>query len=320
MSRSISGKLLMEFVGIEIGGTKLQLVLGDESGKIQERRKLVVESNRGAAGIREQIRQALPGLVQQRKIEAVGVGFGGPVDWRTGKLSRSHQIEGWSEFDLGDWLGTLAGAPIVVDNDANVAALGEATHGAGIGFNPVFYVTLGSGVGGGLALDGKIYHGAKPGESEIGHVRLDRSGTIVESRCSGWAVDARIRELNRQQPAGLLARLCGKKVGGEARHLAVAIEQGDAAAKKILAETAADLAFGLSHVVHLFHPELLVLGGGLSGIGEPLRRAVEEELRRSLMEVFSPGPGIVLAALGEDAVPVGALCLARASRDRRLAV
>jgi glucokinase len=304
----------MEFVGIEIGGTKLQLVLGDERGKIQERRKLVVESNRGAAGIREQIRQALPGLVQQRKIEAVGVGFGGPVDWRTGKLSRSHQIEGWSEFDLGDWLGTLAGVPVVVDNDANVAALGEATHGAGVGFNPVFYVTLGSGVGGGLAVDGKIYHGAKPGESEIGHVRLDRSGTIVESRCSGWAVDARIRELNRQEPAGLLARLCGQKVGGEARHLAVAIEQRDAAAKKILAETAADLAFGLSHVVHLVHPELLVLGGGLSGIGEPLRRAVEEELRRSIMEAFSPGPRVVLAALGEDAVPVGALCLAQGQK------
>jgi glucokinase len=311
MSRTIFGKLIMEFVGVEIGGTKLQLVLGDEGGEIHDRRKLVVESNRGAAGIREQIRQALPGLVQQRRIQAVGVGFGGPVDWRTGKICRSHQIEGWSEFDLGHWLGDLAGAPVVADNDANVAALGEATHGAGVGFNPVFYVTLGSGVGGGLVLDGDIYHGAMPGESEIGHVRLDRSGTIVEARCSGWAVDARIRELNHKEPAGLLARLCGKKVGGEARHLAVAIEQGDAAAKRILAETAEDLAFGLSHVVHLFHPELIVLGGGLSGIGEPLRRAVEGELRRSIMEAFAPGPRVVLAALGEDAVPVGALCLAR---------
>ena len=71
-----------------------------------------------------------------------------------------------------------------------MAALGEAMRGAGVGFNPVFYVTLGSGVGGGLVVDGRIYHGAKPGEAEIGHVRLDRNGTIVEARCSGWAVDA----------------------------------------------------------------------------------------------------------------------------------
>ena len=241
-----------------------------------------------------------------------GVGFGGPVDWKTGRICRSHQIEGWSEFDLGGWLGQLTGAPVVVDNDANVAALGEALCGAGVGFNPVFYVTLGSGVGGGLVVDGRIYHGAKPGESEIGHVRLDRDGTTVEARCSGWAVDARIRELRVKEPGGLLARLTGQTVGGEAKHLAAAWQQGDAAARRLLQETAEDLAFGLSHVVHLIHPEIIILGGGLSGVGEPLRASVESALRRFLMEAFAPGPSIALAALGEDAVPAGALELAKA--------
>src|ERR1039458_2976144 len=203
-------------LGIEIGGTKLQLVLGDEAGKICERRKLTVNPARGAEGIRQQIKQALPELLCNCPVLGAGVGFGGPVDCRTGKICRSHQIEGWSEFDLGGWLQELAGAPVVVDNDANVAALGEAVHGAGIGSNPVFYVTLGSGVGGGLVVNGKIYHGAKPGESEIGHVRLDRHGTIVEARCSGWAVDARIRELNAKEPGCLLARLAGQTGGGEA--------------------------------------------------------------------------------------------------------
>ena len=143
-------------VGIEIGGTKLQLVLGDECGKIQLRRKLSVERNQGAAGIRDQIERALPELIQGRDVSALGVGFGGPVDWRTGKICRSHQIEGWSEFDLGGWLGKLTRVPVRVDNDGNVAALGEARHGAGTGLNPVFYVTLGSGVGGGLVVEGKI--------------------------------------------------------------------------------------------------------------------------------------------------------------------
>ena len=146
------------YVGIEIGGTKLQVVLGDEV--IRARRTLSVDAAKGAAGIRQQIEEALEELTSDLPIRAVGVGFGGPVDWKSGKICRSHQIEGWSDFDLGGWLKKLTGKPVLVDNDANVAALGEARHGAGAGFNPVFYVTLGSGVGGGLVVDGKIYHGA----------------------------------------------------------------------------------------------------------------------------------------------------------------
>jgi glucokinase len=175
----------------------------------------------------------------------------------------------------------------------------------------LFYTTLGSGVGGGLVVGGQIYHGARPGESEIGHVRLDRDGTLLESRCSGWAVDLRIRELKATEKDGLLVKLIGDSTGGEARHLAPALKRGDAAAVRILNETADDLAFGLSHVVHLFHPEVIVLGGGLSLVGEPLRAAVENAIRRFTMEAFAPGPPIRLAALGEDAVPVGALELAR---------
>jgi glucokinase len=301
-------------LGIEIGGTKLQLVLGDESAKILEARRLAVVPELGAAGIREQIQRALPGLTGSRRPSAVGVGFGGPVDWRTGMIARSHHIEGWSGFDLADWLRGLTGAPVAVDNDANVAALGEAARGAGAGFDPVFYATLGSGVGGGLVQGGKIYHGASPGESELGHIRLDRDGTTLESRCSGWAVDGRIREVKATNPGCLLARLTGSSSGGEASHLAAALKQEDADARRILNETAADLAFGLSHVVHLFHPAVIVLGGGLSKVGEPLREAVEASLSPLLMEAFQPGPPVRLSLLGENAVPTGALFLAGAAR------
>jgi glucokinase len=297
-------------IGIEIGGTKLQLVRGDENGNIHERLKLVVIPAKGAGGIRQQIKDALPKLMGASRVAAVGVGFGGPVDWKVGKICRSHQIEGWSEFDLAAWLREIMGVPARVGNDANVAALGEARRGAGRGANPVFYVTLGSGVGGGLVVDGKIYHGATPGEAEIGHVRLDRQGTIVESRCSGWAVDARIRDLKRSEPGSLLCKIPDLGQGGEAKHLSAALKQGDVPAQRILQEIAQDLAFGLSHVVHLFHPQVIVLGGGLSGVGEPLRAAVEEALPAFIMRAFAPGPRIVLAALGEDAVPTGALLLA----------
>jgi len=301
------------FLGIEIGGSKLQIVAGNEAGVIEERFRFAVKPADGAAGIRRQIQETLRDLVPRLKPSAIGVGFGGPVDWRTGVICCSHHIEGWTDFPLGPWLSELAGAPVYVDNDANVAALGEARRGAGAGFNPVFYVTLGSGVGGGLVLDRKIFHGARPGEVEIGHVRLDRSGVILESRCSGWAVDAKVRAAMAANPSSLLARQAGGATGGEARFLAPALVGGDAEARQILDETAGDLGFGLSHVVQLLHPEVIVLGGGLSLIGEPLRAAVEKALRPFVMEAFRPGPRILLAGVGEDAVPVGALELAKRS-------
>lgn len=301
----------MNLLGIEIGGTKLQLVLGDGAGTINYRCQLAVERGAGAAGVREQIAGAIPRVLRDRPVAAVGVGFGGPVDWQTGRICRSHQIEGWSEFDLGRWLADQTGAPVFVDNDANVAALGEARHGAGVGCDVLLYVTLGSGVGGGLVVGGSIYHGAKPGESEVGHLRLDRSGATVESRCSGWAVDARIRALVALAPGGALARRVESDPDGEARHLGAAWQEGDPLARRIVEETAEDLAWGLSHAVHLFHPHRIVLGGGLSGVGEPLRAAVEGALRRHTMEAFGPGLDVQLTSLRADAVPVGALSLAQ---------
>jgi len=299
----------MNYLGIEIGGTKLQLVAGDEK-TFQTRHRFDVDRSKGAIGIRQQIQMSVDDLISSSNAAAVGVGFGGPVDWKTGRICRSHQIEGWSEFPLGEWLRGLTDKPVRVDNDANMAALGESMSGAGIGFNPVFYVTLGSGVGGGLVADGKIYHGATPGEAEIGHIRLDRQGATVESRCSGWAVDAKIRRLKTSGSADLLARLTGDSIGGEARHLAAALREKDPAAQGILEETARDLAFGLSHAVHLFHPEVIVLGGGLSLVGEPLRASVAEALSEFTMEAFGDGPQIRLAALGEDSVPAGCLIAA----------
>jgi len=299
------------YLGIEIGGTKLQIVVGDAT-EIRTRKRFDVDRAKGGAGIREQIQTALVPLISSANPAALAVGFGGPVDWRTGSICCSHQIEGWAGFELGQWLRGLTGKPVLVDNDANMAALGESKRGAGVGFNPVFYVTLGSGVGGGLVADGRIYHGAKPGESEIGHMRLDRQSATVESRCSGWAVDRRIRELSSKGSNSLLASLIGNTKGGEARYLARALEAGDATARRILGETSEDLAFGLSHVTHLFHPEVVVLGGGLSLVGEPLRLAVAAALPRFVMEAFEGGPQVRLAALGEDAVPAG--CLAAAEQ------
>jgi len=166
-------------LGIEIGGTKLQIVVGDAKANICQRRRFAVDRQQGGAGIRRQVEVALPELLRTFQPQAIAVGFGGPVDGQSGRIARSHQIEGWSDFTLRDWLTELTHRPVLVENDANAGALGEAVRGAGAGFNPVFYVTLGSGVGGGLVVGGdggvevlRLGGGREDSEAERERIRL----------------------------------------------------------------------------------------------------------------------------------------------------
>jgi glucokinase len=297
-------------LAVEIGGTKLQLVTGNQRGEHLDVTRLDVDPTRGAKGIQQQLESAILVLKNRFRWDAAGIGYGGPVDFATGTVSRSFQIGGWSGFPLADWLADLINSPVVVENDTNAAAIGEALFGSGKGYDPVFYTNSGSGVGGGLVTGGRIYHGAVPGEAEFGHLRLDRSGTIVEDVCSGWAVNRRVRELAESQPDSLLASLLPGESGGEARYLAEAIARGDPSAAQILDETTSTLAFALSHVVHLFHPAMIVLGGGLALIGEPWRAAIADRLPAHLMDGMAPGPEIRLSSLGELVVPKGVLHLA----------
>ncbi len=299
----------MTHLGIEIGGTKQQIIAGDNQGNIVDRCRFGMAPNANASDIQKRITEELPKLITAHQPERLGVGFGGPVDIAQGKAATSHQIEGWSGFPLRDWLHDLSGLPVVIENDANSAALAEAVRGAGRGFNPTFYMNMGSGVGGGLIINGKIYHGAAPGEVEFGHLRLDPDGTTVEDRCSGWAVDNAIRDAAKNNPDCPLAQLLGKETGGEAKHLAESLAQDDPVAQDILDTLTHDLAFALSHVTHLFHPQVIILGGGLSLVGAPLRKGIEKKLPQFLMETYGNGPQIKLAELTEDAVPVGALLL-----------
>lgn len=300
---------MQAFVGIEIGGTKLQIVVGDADAKILERFRLVVDVEKGAKGIKSQIHETLDNI-RLHSVSSIGIGFGGPVDHQSGKILKSYQVPGWGEFVLREWLEKLTRIPVWIDNDANVACLGEALYGAGANCRQVFYVTLGSGVGAGLVVDKKIYHGFKNSEAEFGHIRLDKSGKTVEAACSGWAVDEKTRNYSRENPQSLLSQLTKGFSRGEARILRQALEQGDEASQGIIESVTDDLAFGLSHVVHLLNTETIVIGGGLSLIGEQLRERIEQKLPGYLMDVLRPGPSIQLSALKEDAVPVGALALA----------
>ncbi|MDB5262136.1 MAG: hypothetical protein JWQ14_1417 [Adhaeribacter sp.] len=308
------------FLGIEIGGTKLQLFLADQDLNILHKYKAWVDKGDDADEIRRKVADNVQQILRDTHLTGIGIGFGGPLDWGKGQVIVSHQIEGWNGFNIKEWMQNIAGVPVAVENDANTAALGEARRGAGQDYRSVFYITLGSGVGGGLVIDKQLYHGSYPGEAEVGHLLLDRTGLTVEDCCSGWAVDRKVWKAVRQEPTSILRKLAGSNRSGEAKFLREALDQGDKPALAIVKETAETLGFGLSHVVHLFHPDIIILGGGLSFLGDYLRVPAEEALRTYTMKAFLPGTPLAIAQLAESAVPVGALELIHEHLSQPIAV
>jgi glucokinase len=292
------------YLGIEIGGTKLQLGLGAGDGFLAHQWRGPVDIAAGAERIRQQIMTAVPALLERANlrssdVNALGVGFGGPVDDDLQVTIKSHQVAGWENFPLARWLNDVFGWPVALGNDADVAGLAEASFGAGRGLSPVFYVTVGSGIGGGLAIDGSVFRGAGKGAAEVGHLRVlspDGGFVPLENIASGFGMETRARQAGRNWTAAQIA----------------AESVRDPLAHTILSQAIEALAEALCHVIALLCPQRIVIGGGVSLIGEekffaPLRAAVAQR-------VFAPFAGetsIVPAALGEEVVVHGAVALTR---------
>src|SRR5262245_7944175 len=300
--------MISMFLGVEIGGTKLQLGLGRGDGALAGLWRGAVDPAQGADGIRRQIVQAVPELLVQAKndrsqLRGVGIGFGGPVDDATRTVIKSHQIEGWDNFPLADWIGELVGLPAVLGNDADVAGLAEALFGAGQGLSPIFYITIGSGIGGGLIINGEIYRGCGRGAAEIGHLRVeDLQGfaTIAENVASGWGMQQSFAELN-----GVTTRPTGAEIAQQAA-------RGDASACEVVALAVDRLAEAICHVIALLCPRRIVIGGGVSLMGEELLfKPLGKLVAKRVFKAFANCYDIVPAALGEEVVVHGAMALAR---------
>jgi glucokinase len=316
-------------LGIEIGGTKLQLGIGRANGRLRGLERRCVDPSHGAPAVLEQIRDAFGSLLEKmslspEQVRAVGVGFGGPVDVARGRTHTSYQVAGWTEFPLAEWIHQNLGVPtVMIQNDADTAGLAEARLGAGVGCSPLLYLTVGSGIGGALIIDGQIYRGAGLGAVEIGHIEVfDQSRPTprvvqLEEIASGWGIanEARDEALDRLRH-NLPDWIVLQKSHGNPREITAEIVaraaiEGDERAQAILGRARQALAFALRQALTLLAPRRIILGGGVSLIGEshwfePIRKAVEAD-------VFPPFRGsydLVPAALGEEVVVHGALALA----------
>jgi len=286
------------FLGIEIGGTKLQLALGRGDGSLKGIVRRKVQPGAGAVGIRRQILEAYPELlataeVDASQVQACGIGFGGPVDLKTRSVITSHQIADWDGFPLAEWAEEKLTLKTVIANDADTAGLGETSFGAGQGCDPIFYMTVGSGIGGGLIVGGRIYAGVGRGAAEIGHLYLDGDDNrhTLEQLASGWAIE--------------------RAAGCPLPELAKRAEAGDKQAGMFIRRAVQALSEALVHVIALLCPERIIIGGGVSLIGETLFFAPLRELvDRHTFTPFRGLTSIVPAALGEEVVLHGALALA----------
>jgi glucokinase len=313
------------FLGIEIGGTKLQLGVGRGDGLLLGLWRGTVDVAAGGDGIRRQIVAAVPNLLATAKVDrvelkGVGVGFGGPVDDGTRSVIKSHQIAGWDGFPLADWLGEALGLPAVLGNDADVAGLAEALLGAGKGLSPILYMTIGSGIGGGLIIGRQILRGTGRGAAEIGHLKVRDPRTIdgrlemLENIASGWAIGRFARECVAANPSA--GTLLIARAGGADRITAQTVGEmvtvGDPLAVRVLGTALDALADAICAAIVLVCPRRVVIGGGVSLIGErhffgPLQERIADR-------VFPPFAGltdVVPAALGEAVVVHGALALAQ---------
>ncbi|MEO0557696.1 MAG: ROK family protein [Bacteroidota bacterium] len=309
-------------LGIEIGGTKLQLGVGEgTSPRLKEIVRLPIDRRAGARGILTQIKKAATHLNTRYLFDGIGIGigFGGPVDMDSGTVITSHQVDGWDGFELADWCEHTLGLRAQIGNDCDVAALAESRFGAGRGARIVLYVTVGTGVGGGLVVDGALFAGHRLARAEIGHLRPGLDCTdphaTVESMASGPGLAATARALceTPEDIERLLADASSMPSADEltGRDIATAARAGNAIAREAIDRATRALGWAIAQTVTLTAAETVVIGGGVSLMGDelffgPVRRAASEYVFPPLRDAVE----IVPAALGEEVVVHGALALA----------
>jgi glucokinase len=305
-------------IGLDVGGTKIAGGVVTEAGRILDREQVPTPPD-DAAGTLAAMR-AVVGRLRARhpEAEALGVGAAGLIDWPAGRV-RFAPHNAYDGLELRSLLREATGLPTIVDNDANAAAWAEARFGVRAGTDDMVLVAVGTGIGGGLVLDGQVYRGASGLGGEVGHLIVDPQGPIcacgnrgcLEALASGSALGRMGREAASADPGGRIARLAGGPELVTGQVVFKAAGDGDPAALELFERLGFWLGAGVASLVTVFDPALVVIGGGLVSTGEvllaPTRRSFE---RYVFARPHRELPPVVAAGLGSDAGMVGAATLA----------
>jgi glucokinase len=277
-------------LAIDIGGTKFSMAVFD-GDRMVRRESRATDAEGGREWMTGRIAEIVGAWRRDFAFERCGIGFGGPVNFAAQRVVLSTHVGGWRDFDLCGFVQDLAGCPAVIDNDANVGAIGEAEFGAGKGYSPLFYMTLSTGIGGGIYDNGRVWRGADSYGGEIGHLNIRPDGP--ECLCGS---------------NGCFERMCcglwlQRDYGRPAKDL---LQDPEFVERYVV-----DLARGLKAAVMLLNPARIVIGGGISKAGDGLFVPLRSELKRQIPPWSGARVDVVPAVLGDDSVLYGALALVR---------
>jgi len=307
---------------IDLGGTSVRAAVVDVNGGIAGFVTGATEASQGPDAVIDRIVAVLydslaRASVTTSDLAAVGIGAPGPLDWDTGVIHEAPNLPGWKEVPLAARIGDAVGLPAFLENDANAAALAEWQYGVGRGAMNMLYITVSTGVGGGLILDGELWHGAYGSAGEFGHMTVDFDGPLcdcgnrgcIEALAAGpdlatWVVD--------QIATGRSSSLSGQ-TDLSGRAVVEAAQEGDALAVSALERAGRAVGFGVINVAHLVNLDAVVIGGGIANAGDLLFDPVRATVREHLLESTAPNLRLEPWTLGEN---VGLLGAAAAARSR----
>jgi glucokinase len=318
-------------LGIDLGGTKILTSVVDAAGRMLSRDHSVTPATRGREAVIEAIMESTRRALEKANISpseltAVGIGAPGLSNPVTGVLYTSPHLPGWQDVPLRDIIAKELGVTAYLINDANAAAVGEFYYGAGRGTSNFIYITVSTGIGGGIIINGELYAGSIGTAGEVGHMVIDDNGPLCscgnrgcwEMLASGKALAAEAKRLIEKGTATTIVEYAGgniDKVDAEAVHQAAL--KGDKLAGRLIARSAYYLGVGLANLINIFNPELIVIGGGLANIGDRLLLPAYEEAGRRAFKQPYQAVRFARAELGQNSGVIGAATYALKQSRRK---
>jgi glucokinase len=305
---------------IDLGGTKIAVGLVNDGYRVLARAESPTIADEGVAGVVERLVSAVEqvtasGGLALKDLYGLSVAAAGAIDSERGIVTLSPNLPGWRDIHLRDMLNERLGVKTWLLNDAKAAALGEHRFGAGKGVSNLVHLTVGTGIGGGIIIDGRLYTGASGSAGEIGHMTIDVNGPrcpcgntgCLEMLASGKAMvrDALAR-LNAEGKSLLTEMVNGDLDRITAREIGLAAEHGDSLASDVISRAASYLAVGMVNLANIFNPEMIIVGGGIANLGDRLLDPARRLVKERAFPVASAAVRIVLARLGNDAGLLGA--------------
>jgi glucokinase len=312
-------------IGVDLGGTNLSVGAMPLDGSREiGLRTLPTRADLGADAVSDRIAAMIESVVIDLNKETgagrddilgVGIGSPGPLDRERGVVIFTPNL-GWRDYPLRDEIANRVNMRATLDNDANCATFGEFWRGAARGGRDVIGMTLGTGIGGGLVLDGRLYHGVSDAAGEIGHTSIESNGRrckcgnygCLEAYCSGPAIAERAREALERDPSPTIDALVDGDLSRLTAHIVYeAARRGDTVAREVVRDTARFLGTGLSNLINIFNPDTVVLAGGVTQAGEALMLPLQAEVKRRAFKTAVDACRIVLGSLPMSAGVVGAV-------------